>query len=147
MRKNKEKFQIYVLKYTLKRNADLLSIEEGQFYYVLIKDFRTLIYNQALHCDRKHICHYYKQSFSTAQILERHVNDCFEINGEQMLEMAKKGAAVKFNNLTRKIKLPFMIYANFESVLIPEKKMESEIQMILVHLNIKIVLIAAIITN
>ena len=34
--------------------------------------------------------------------------------------MAKKGETVKLKNYTRKIKSPFMIYADFESILVPE---------------------------
>ena len=34
--------------------------------------------------------------------------------------MLKKGEYVKFKNFERKIKLPFMIYADFESILVPE---------------------------
>ena len=38
----------------------------------------------------KYICCYCLQSFTTAQILGRHVNDCFDINEKQMIKMAKK---------------------------------------------------------
>ena len=49
------------------------------------------MYNQMLHRDRKHFCRYCLQSFTTEQILERDIiNDCFEINGKQMIKMAKK---------------------------------------------------------
>ena len=49
------------------------------------------MYNQTLHRDRKHFCRYCLQSFTTEQILERDIiNDCFEINGKQMIKMAKK---------------------------------------------------------
>ena len=34
--------------------------------------------------------------------------------------MPKKGEFVKFKNYERKIKSPFMIYADFESILLPE---------------------------
>ena len=34
--------------------------------------------------------------------------------------MLKKGEYVRFKNYDRKIKLPFMIYADFESILVPE---------------------------
>ena len=34
--------------------------------------------------------------------------------------MPKKGEYVKFKNFERKIKSPFMIYADFESILVPE---------------------------
>ena len=52
--------------------------------------------NQTLHRDRKHFCRYCLQSFSTAQILERHVSNCFDINIKQMIKMAKTGETVKF---------------------------------------------------
>ena len=54
--------------------------ENGQSPYVLHKDFNTFMYNQTLHLDRKHFCCHCLQSFTTAQILEKHFNDCFEIN-------------------------------------------------------------------
>ena len=34
--------------------------------------------------------------------------------------MPKKGEYVKFKNFAKKIKLPFMIYVDFESILVPE---------------------------
>ena len=34
--------------------------------------------------------------------------------------MPKKGEYIKFKNLRRKIKSPFMIYGDFESILVPE---------------------------
>ena len=34
--------------------------------------------------------------------------------------MSKKGEYVKFRNYGRKIKSPFIIYADFESILVPE---------------------------
>ena len=34
--------------------------------------------------------------------------------------MPKKGEHVKFKNFKRKIKSPFMIYVDFESILLPE---------------------------
>ena len=36
------------------------------------------------------------------------------------MKMAKKGEYVKFKNFERKIKSPFMIYEDFESILVPE---------------------------
>ena len=54
---------------------------------------------------------YFCFTFTTSQILERHLTDCFEINDKRMIEIAKNGETVKYNNYTRKIKLPFMIHA------------------------------------
>ena len=36
--------------------------------------------------------------------------------------MPKKGKHIKFKNFERKIKSPFLIYVDFESILVPEDK-------------------------
>ena len=59
----RQKFAIYVSKNTLKRHVDLLLTEQGgQPYYLLINNFSSFMFNQILHCDRKHICCYCFQS-------------------------------------------------------------------------------------
>ena len=50
-----------------------------------------------------------------------HIKDCFKINGEQTVKMPKKSEYIKFKNFERKIKLPFTMYAEFETILVPEE--------------------------
>ena len=78
------------------------------------------MYDHSLHLERKHFCRYCLHAFITGEILKRHIKDCFKINGKQMIKMPKKGTCVKFKNFERKIKSPFMIYADFGSILVPE---------------------------
>ena len=66
------------------------------------------------------ISRYCLQAFSTEEILKRHIKDCFEINGKQRIKMPRKGEHVKFKNYERKIKSRFIIYADFESILVSE---------------------------
>ena len=54
---------------------------------------------------------YSLQRFRTADILKCHINECFKINDKQKIKMSKKV----------KIKSQFLIYACFESILVPEK--------------------------
>ena len=49
------------------------------------------MYNQILHCDRKHFCYYCLQSLVAQKYKKRHTKDCFEIFGKQMIKMLKKG--------------------------------------------------------
>ena len=56
-------------------------------------------------------------SDSIAQILERKVHDCFEINGKQM---TKKLKLLRPKNYSIKIKSPSIISANFKSIFVPE---------------------------
>ena len=76
------------------------------------------MYDHALHRGKKHFFNYCLQTFST-EILKCHIKDCFKFNGKWII-MSKKGEYVKFRNYERKIKSPFIIYANFESILLPE---------------------------
>ena len=69
---------------------------------------------------RKGLTIYRLHAFITEEILKRHIKDCFEINGKETIKMPKKGKYVEFKAFERKIKSPFMIYADFESVLVPE---------------------------
>ena len=80
-------------------------------------------HNNTLQRGRKHFC-YCLQAFSTEEILKSYVKDCFKINGQQMIKMLKKGEYVPFKNFERNIKSPFIIFADFESILVPEDNMK-----------------------
>ena len=82
------------------------------------------MYNYTLHRDRKHISRCCIQCLGSEQTLQSHVNDCFEINGKQMIKRAKKCKTINFKNYIRTIKSPFMIYANFKSILVTENNGE-----------------------
>ena len=43
---------------------------------------------------------------------------------KQTIKMPKKGQYVRFKNYERKIKSPFIIYADFESILVPETNLK-----------------------
>ena len=100
---NKEKQPIYVSKKCCEeKHVDLLLIEEiGKTHYVLITVEKTF-------------CRYCLQDFSKEEILECHIKDSFKINGKQKTIMPKKGEYVKLKKYERKIKSPFIIYADFE---------------------------------
>ena len=71
-----------------------------------------------LYIVKKILCCYCLQAFSTEKILKNHIKNCF--NGKQRIITLKKGEDVKSKNYERKIKSPIIIYADFESVLVPE---------------------------
>ena len=104
----------------IKKNVQLLIGEERKRQYVLIKDFNTFMYDRALHYGKQHFCRYCLQAFSTEEILICHIKDCFKTNEKQRIIMTKIGEYVKFKNYERKIKSPFTIYTDFESILVPE---------------------------
>ena len=119
--KIKKNIQYMYQKNVVKENIDLLLIAEGEKkHYVFIKDFNTFMYDHTLHRGRKHFCRYCFQAFRTPEKLKYHIKNCFKINGKETIKMPKTGEYIKFKNFGRKIKPPFMIYADFESILVPE---------------------------
>ena len=52
--------------------------------------------------------------------MKLHIKDCRKINVKQIIKTPNKGEYVKFKNFKRKIKSPFMIYVDFENILVPE---------------------------
>ena len=76
------------------------------------------MYEHSLHRGRKHFFHYCLHAFITEEILKRHIKDCFKVNGKQRIKVPKKSEYVKFKNFQRKIKSPFIIYVDFESILV-----------------------------
>ena len=93
--------------------------KEGNRNFVLINDFNILMYDHTSYRGRKHFCRFCLQAFSTEEILKRHIKDCLKINRKHRIIIPKKGDYVKLKIHDRKIKLPFMTYADFQSILVP----------------------------
>ena len=65
-------------------------------------------------------CYYCLKAFRTTKKLKCHIKDCFKINGNKTIKMPMKIEYVKFKNIGKKIKSRFMIYSDFESILVPK---------------------------
>ena len=76
----------------------LLTTENENQHYVLIKDFNQFMYNQTKHKERKHFCYHCLQCSSSQDILNKHETDCLVINGTQAIKMLPKGSTIKFEN-------------------------------------------------
>ena len=84
-------------------------------HYVYIKDFNRLMFNKTKNKNRKYSCKSCLQCFSTKKVLNEHKIVCLMINGKQNVKL-KKGF-ISFKNYSRKIPVPFKIYADFECIL------------------------------
>ena len=60
------------------------------------------MYDHSLHRRRKHFCHYCLYAFITEEVLQRHIKDCFKIDGKQTIKRPKKSENVKFKKFERK---------------------------------------------
>ena len=79
------------------------------------------MYGHTLHRGKNDFCRYFWQGFSTEEILKLHFKDCFKINGTKWGIIPKKGKYVKFKSYERKIKSPFIIYSDFESIFLVQE--------------------------
>ena len=79
------------------------------------------MYDHSLHRGSKKTFfrYYYLHTFNTEEILKRHIKDCFKNNSKKRLKCLKKVNMLNEKNFERKIKLPFMVYEYFESILVP----------------------------
>ncbi|XP_053379108.1 uncharacterized protein LOC123541547 [Mercenaria mercenaria] len=94
----------------------LLITNEKQQHYVWIKDFNRLMFNKTKDQHKKHFCKSCLQNFSQERILNEHISNCLAINGTQGVKMPKEGSKVQFKNYHKGLAVPFVIYADFESI-------------------------------
>ena len=110
-----------------KRHIDLLITTDGNdnYHYVWIKDFDKLCYSQTNHKAKKHFCKNCIQCFSSKEMLQKHKPDCMTLNDGQAVELPKEGSSISFNHIKKTMLIPFVIYADFES-LVPKYETEKE---------------------
>lgn len=97
------------------KSVHLLLLENGtNSHYCLIKDLSRLVKNQITkHHSKLHLCETCLLFFSTRNQIETHL--C----GETATVLPEKGSIIKFNHFNRKQDIPFVIYADFETLLKP----------------------------
>ena len=112
---NKQIFPLYIsdVQNTNEMNLLLIDNNEGKRHYVYIKDFNRLMTTISTH-----FCMYCLHCFSTKEILNNHKGDCLKINGKQNIKMPAEGSKIYFKNFYKTSESPFVIYADFESLLI-----------------------------
>ena len=98
-------------KKNLKEHMELLLItnNDNNSHYVLIKNFNKFMYQQTKHKNKKHFCMHCLQCFSSIKILNKHKPNCITINGKQAIKMPEKGEQVYFKNYHKQLNAPFVI--------------------------------------
>ena len=76
-----------------------------------------------------------------------HIKGCFKTNGKERFKLPKKGEYVRVKNYERKVKSLFMLYVDFESILVPEDNGKQNLYTSLIQTNIKKMLLAVMAMN
>ena len=111
-----EVYPLKISKIKIKINIDLLLIsDEEKQHYSLIKSLSRLIRSKLTkHCETVDICRSCLNHFPDKKKLKNHEEYCFQ-NETVKIEMPPEGRAISFMHHNRAIKVPFVIYADFEA--------------------------------
>ncbi|KAL9953875.1 hypothetical protein ACROYT_G041348 [Oculina patagonica] len=107
----------------------LILIESGLIqHYCFVKKVSALLYDQNKHQHKKHFCMMCLTGFSTAHLLENHEKHCNGVNGRPTrIEMPKNGEnTLSFQNYHKQMKVPYVIYADFEALVRKMQRCERE---------------------
>jgi hypothetical protein len=99
----------------------LLGDDNGKLHYVLIKDVNRLLYSVSKSKSKMHYCLNCFHNCVSEDSLDKHRETCLDVNGVQATRLPKKGTKIKFKNHRNQIPVPFVIYADFESLLVSDK--------------------------
>ena len=106
-------FPIYVADQKFQDSMDLLLlINDDKSNYVYIKDFDSFMFHKTKNKNKKWFCRSYLQCFSSENVLIKHKENCWSINGKQSVKLEK--LIIKFENYFKQILVPFKNYAAFE---------------------------------
>lgn len=90
-------------------------------HYAWIKNLSALIQGQVTKCKRnkKYICARCLHYFSTEYLLNKHIEQCNQMNNCKITLPEEQNRWLSFINHKNKIEVPFIIYADIESLLSP----------------------------
>ena len=87
-------------------------------HYTFIKDFDKLLFDTTKKDHKKHICIKCLHNFSSKELLDNHLIDnlCTKKDATAKIILPEVGSTIKFNNIHKQLKAPFVIYADFECI-------------------------------
>ncbi|GBM21452.1 hypothetical protein AVEN_161062-1 [Araneus ventricosus] len=116
-----EVFPLYVSKRVDEDCINLLLIanEETQ-YYCLIRNMSRLLVDLTKHKTKHHYCYRCLHRFVKVETLEEHLQYCNDHSPQHIKMPAKGENFIKFQNVHYQHPLPYIIYADFESLIVKE---------------------------
>ncbi|GBL96873.1 hypothetical protein AVEN_118984-1, partial [Araneus ventricosus] len=127
-------FPLYVSKRVDEECVNLLLIanEETQ-HYCLIRNMSRLLGDLTKHNGKHHYCYRCLHRFAKDEILKEHLQYCSE-HSPQHIKMPEKGENfIKFQNVHYQNPLPYIIYADFESLIVKEVHTSGNTEIIARH--------------
>ena len=100
---------------TIRRvHVRLLLVKEGEkSHYCLIRNLSRLLSSRTGHDGQTFYCENCLHGFTSQRLLDEHKILCYQ-QKVQSIQMPKEGEVVKFKSLAKQLRVPFVIYADFE---------------------------------
>ena len=109
-------------------HIDLCLIEKGESYhYTLIKNMSRLIYQTSKHKEKKFLCRRCLKRVTTVNAMHEHSKSCKSTTDvNTVIKMPGEGSTVSFKNISRLQKAPYIVYADFESLIVNKNENVSD---------------------
>ena len=129
----KTRYLYYISSFNFLRQYDLLYFDN---HYAWIRDFDKMMGDITQGHYKKLFCKKCFSHFRTIPVLESHMKNCQPYGQfHQVIKMPAKGSVVHFENIQNMLSVPYVIYADFESILAPcEKSKGAHTRLIQKHL-------------
>ena len=103
-------------------NLLLLHDKRENYHYCWIKHLSRLLFDQNKHKGKTYFCDRCLYGFSREDLLINHKDECYGINDRATkIQMPAPGEKIKFKNYHKQMQVPFVIYADFESIIKPHQ--------------------------
>ena len=104
-------------------------IIETKSHYCWIKNLNRLLHDQnSKHGGKTYFCDHCLYGFTKEDLLIKHKEDCYGINkNSTKIQMPTEGKShIKFKNYQNQMSVPYVIYADFESIIKPQTEKAGE---------------------
>ena len=98
----------------------------GKLHYVLIKDVNRLLCSIRKSMSRMNFCLNCFHNCVSEDVLDTHRETCLDVNGVQAVKFPKEGTNIKFKKHKNQLPAPFVIYADFESLLVSDRERKGD---------------------
>ena len=116
-------YPLYISRDQKERHVNLLFLEDrGKTHYCLIKNINGMLYSQTKHGGKKYLCTYCLHGFIREDLLIAQKPLCETHGPQHTVLTGEKDRFMKFTQWGKKLKVPFVIYADFECILSPLPK-------------------------
>ena len=101
--------------------------KETKYHYCGIIKLDRLLFDQNKHKTKTYFCDRCLYGFTKEDLLIEHKEDCCGINtNSTRIDMPPEGSYIRFKNHQNQMPVPYVIYADFESIIKPKTEQKGD---------------------